>query len=318
MVNRIWQSYFGAGLVATPEDFGKQSEAPSHPELLDWLAVELMDPTWNSGDGANNPQSQSPNPQSKGWSLKHVHRLIVNSATYRQMSRVTPESLQRDPFNRLLARGPRFRVEAEIVRDIALAASGLLNSKIGGPSVYPPAPAFLFDRPFSFGPKVWNEEKDEDRYRRAIYTFRFRSVPYPMLQVFDAPTGDFSCVRRARSNSPLQALVTLNEPLFIEAARALALRTLKEGGTSDEQRLNYVFRRALSRPPARQESAELLGLLNRQRERFIAGELNSWNFVTDDPDKPFPLPKGARMEDAAAWTVVARALLNLDETITKE
>jgi hypothetical protein len=296
-VNRIWQSYFGVGLVGTPEDFGKQSEAPSHPELLDWLAIELMD---------------------NGWSLKHVHRLIVNSATFRQTSRVTPEALQRDPFNRLLARGPRRRVDAEIVRDIALAASGLLNPKVGGPSVYPPAPAFLFDRPFSFGPKTWNEEKDEDRYRRAIYTFRFRSVPYPMLQVFDAPTGDFSCVRRASSNSPLQALVTLNEPLFIEAARALALKTLKEGGAGDEQRLIYAFRRALSRPPARQESAELLGLLNRQRERFVVGELNPWNFVTDDPDKPFPLPKGARMEDAAAWTVVTRALLNLDETITKE
>src|SRR5262249_44413236 len=296
-VNRIWQSYFGVGLVATPEDFGKQGEAPSHPELLDWLAVELME---------------------NGWSLKHVHRLIVNSATYRQTSIVTPESLRRDPFNRLLARGPRFRVEAEVVRDIALAASGLLNPKLGGPSVYPPAPGFLFDRPFSYGPKVWNEERGEDRYRRAIYTFRFRSVPYPMLQVFDAPTGDFSCVRRARSNSPLQALVTLNEPLFIEAARALALKTLKEGGTSDEQRLSYVFRRALARRPERRESAELLGLLNRQRERFVAGELNPWNFVTDNPDKPFPLPKGARMEDAAAWTVVARVLLNLDETITKE
>ena len=194
----------------------------------------------------------------------------------------------------------------------------MLNPKIGGPSVYPPAPAFLFDRPFSYGPKVWNEEKGEDRYRRAVYTFRFRSVPYPMLQVFDAPTGDFSCVRRARSNSPLQALVTLNEPLFIEAARSLALRSLNEGGTSDEQRLNYVFRCALSRTPARQESAELIGLLNRQRDRFIAGELNPWNIVTDNPDKPFSLPKGARMEDAAAWTVVARALLNLDETITKE
>ncbi len=324
-VNRIWQSYFGSGLVATPEDFGKQSEAPSHPELLDWLAVEFMNPTWNAGDGATwrrsdvaNPRSAIRNPQSEGWSLKHIHRLITNSAAYRQSSKITPELQQHDPFNRLLARGPRLRVEAEIVRDIALAASGLLNPKIGGPSVYPPAPAFLFDRPFSFGPKVWNEEKGEDRYRRAIYTFRFRSVPYPMLQVFDAPTGDFSCVRRSRSNSPLQALVTLNEPLFIEAARALALKTLKAGGTSDEQRLAYVFRRALSRQPARQESAELLGLLNRQRDRFIAGELNPWNFVTDNPDKPFPLPRGARMEDAAAWTALARVLLNLDETITKE
>jgi len=329
-VNRIWQSYFGVGLVGTPEDFGKQSEPPSHPELLDWLAVEFMNPTWRPEDkgtrgqgdkgtrGIRNPQSAIRNPQSEAWSLKHIHRLITNSAAYRQSSKVTPELQQRDPYNRLLARGPRFRVEAEVVRDIALAASGLLNPKVGGPSVYPPAPGFLFDRPFSFGPKVWNEEKGEDRYRRAIYTFRFRSVPYPMLQVFDAPTGDFSCVRRARSNSPLQSLVTLNEPLFIEAARALALKTLKEGGTSDEQRLNYVFRRVLSRRPERRESAELLGLLNRQRERFVAGELNRWNFVTDNPDKPFPLPKGAVMEDAAAWTVVARALLNLDETITKE
>jgi hypothetical protein len=340
-VNRVWQSYFGAGLVATPEDFGKQSEAPSHPELLDWLAVEFMNPTWRAGDGETerrrdgetrgqgdkgtrgegdrgNPQSAIRNPQSEGWSLKHIHRLIVNSAAYRQSSKITPELQGRDPYNRLLARGPRFRVEAEVVRDIALAASGLLNPKIGGPGVYPPAPAFLFDRPFSFGPKVWNEERGEDRYRRAIYTFRFRSVPYPTLQVFDAPTGDFSCVSRARSNSPLQALATLNEPLFIEAARALALKTLKEGGTSDEQRLNYVFRRALSRPPARQESAELLGLLNRQRYRFIEGELNPWNFVTDNPDKPYPLPRGARMEDAAAWTALARVLLNLDETITKE
>jgi mono/diheme cytochrome c family protein len=353
IVNRIWQSYFGAGLVATSEDFGKQSEAPSHPELLDWLAVELMDPIWGGegedketrrqgdketdgrsdgatgrrGDGASDSQSAIQrsairNPQSQAWSLKHIHRLIVNSAVYRQTSKSTSEQLQRDPYNRLLARGPRFRVEAETVRDIALAASGLLNPKIGGPSVYPPAPGFLFDRPFSYGPKVWNEEKGEDRYRRAIYTFRYRSVPYPMLQVFDAPTGDFSCVRRPRSNSPMQALVTLNEPLFVEAARALAMKTLREGGASDAQRMTYAFRRVLARAPTAQESSELIGLLHRQKERFIAGELNPWNLMTDNPDKSFPLPKvdGAsiRMEDAAAWTVVARALFNLDETITKE
>ncbi len=297
IVNRIWQSYFGVGLVATSEDFGKQSEAPSHPELLDWLAVELME---------------------NGWSLKRIHRLIVNSAVYRQSSKITPELASRDPYNRLLARGPRLRVEAEVVRDIALSVSGLLNPKTGGPSVFPPAPGFLFERPFSFGPKVWNEEKGEDRYRRAIYTFRYRSVPYPALQAFDAPTGDFSCVRRANSNTPLQALVTLNEPLFVEAARALAMKTLKEGGANDEERLVYAFRRTLARRPSQKESAELLSLLNRQRERFVAGELNPWNFVADDPHKPFPLPKGARMEDAAAWTAVTRVLLNLDETITKE
>jgi hypothetical protein len=297
IVNRIWQSYFGTGLVATPEDFGVQSEAPSHPELLDWLAVELME---------------------RGWSQKHIHRLIVSSATYRQSSKVTPQLLERDPLNRLLARGPRLRVEAEIVRDIVLAASGLLNPKIGGPSVYPPAPEFLFLPPVSYGTKPWREEKGENRYRRAIYTFRFRSVPFPALQAFDAPAADVSCVRRTRSNTPLQALVTLNEPLFIEAARALAIKTLKEGGANDEERVVYAFRRVLARKPSQQESAELLALLNRQRERFIAGELNPWNLVTDNPDRPFPLPKGARMEDVAAWTSLSRVLLNLDETITKE
>jgi hypothetical protein len=297
MANRVWQTYFGTGLMATPEDFGRQADQPTHPELLDWLAVEFMD---------------------KGWSLKNLHRLIVNSATYRQSSKVTKELYERDPYNRLLARGPRFRVEGEIVRDIALAASGLLNGKVGGPSVFPPSPEFLYQPPASYGPKVWNEEKGENRYRRALYTFRYRSVPYPMLQTFDAPNGDISCVRRARSNTPLQALTTLNEPLFLESARALALKTIKEGGATDAARLGYAFRRVLSRKPTPQESAELLGLLGRQRQRFAAGELNPWNLATNDPDKPFALPKGATMEQVAAWTAVSRVLLNLDEAITKE
>jgi Protein of unknown function (DUF1549)/Protein of unknown function (DUF1553) len=313
MVNRVWQSYFGAGLVATPEDFGLQCEAPSHPELLDWLAVEFMDPTISPISPVG-PIS----PIQKNWSLKRLHRLIVNSAVYRQSSRVTPQTLERDPLNRLLARGPRVRVEAEIVRDIALAASGLLNPKIGGPSVFPPAPDFLFLPPASYGPKPWNESRNEDRYRRALYTFRYRSTPYPMLQAFDAPNGDFSCVRRAKSNTPLQALTTLNEILFLEAARALALKTAEEGGGTDAARLEFAFRSVLTRRPAQRESAELLGLLNRQRARFSAGELNPWNLATSDPDKPFALPKGVKMDDLAAWTAVARVLLNLDETITKE
>jgi hypothetical protein len=297
MVNRVWQSYFGAGLLVTPEDFGLQSSAPSHPELLDWLAVEFME---------------------KGWSLKQVHRVIVNSAAYRQSSKITPPLLERDPNNRLIARGPRLRVEAEVVRDVALAAGGLLNPKVGGPSVFPPAPDFLFLPPASYGPKPWDESKGEERYRRALYTFRYRSAPYPALQTFDAPNGDFSCVRRARSNTPLQALTTLNETIFLEAARALALKTLKEGGATETSRLEFAFRRVLTRRPSQQESAELIGLLGRQRERFVAGELNPWNLATSDPDKPFVLPKGARMDDLAAWTAVARVLLNLDETITKE
>lgn len=297
IVNRIWQSYFGTGIVATPEDFGLQGEKPSHAELLDYLAVELME---------------------NGWSLKHIHRLIVTSATYRQSSRARAELAERDPDNRLLARGPRLRVEAEIVRDIAMAASGLLNPRVGGPSVFPPSPEFLYQPPVSYGPKVWDEEKGPDRYRRAIYTFRYRSVPYPALQVFDAPTGDVSCVRRARSNTPLQALTTLNETLFLEAARALALKAVSEGGVTDRARMTYAFRRVLARRPAAAELNELLRLLNRQRERFVRGEINPWNLATADPDKPFLLPQGVRMEVLAAWTAVSRVLLNLDEAITKE
>ncbi len=347
MVNRIWQTYFGTGIVATPEDFGKQSQAPSHPELLDWLAVEFMsggvgerereaargrggDAATNGNDGMGEQQrggsakisdnvAASPRrPLAASWSLKHIHRLIVTSAVYRQSSRVTPGLMAKDPYNSLLARGPRFRVEAEIVRDIALAASGLLNPKVGGQSVFPPAPEFLFTPPASFGFKVWHEAQGEDRYRRAIYTFRYRSVPYPMLQSFDAPNADISCVRRPRSNTPLQSLVTLNETLFVEASRALALKTIKEGGATDEQKMRYAFRRVLAREPAPQETAELLRLLGRQTRRFESGELNPWNLATNDPDKPFILPRGVTMAQLASWTVVSRVLLNLDETITKE
>lgn len=297
IVNRIWQGYFGTGLVATVEDLGKQSEAPSHPQLLDWLAVEFMD---------------------DGWSLKKLHRTIVTSATYRQSSQTSPELLSRDPYNRLLARGPRFRVDAEIVRDIALAASGLLNGKIGGPSVYPPAPDFLFQPPVSYGPKNWHEEHDADRYRRALYTFRYRSVPYPMLQAFDAPNGDMSCVRRSRSNTPLQALTTLNEPLFLEAAQALALRTLQEGGATDEARLTYAFRRCLARKPNAEESAVLMGLLQKQTPRLAEGWVSARDLSGLDSKDPAALPKGTTPVQLAAWTAVSRVLLNLDETITKE
>jgi len=169
------------------------------------------------------------------------------------LSRVNPDLYERDPYNRLLARGPRFRVDAEIVRDVALAASGLLNPKVGGPSVYPPAPEFLFLPPVSYGPKPWHESTDAERYRRALYTFRYRSVPYPMLQTFDAPTGETCTVRRVRSNTPLQALTTLNEPLFIEAARALASHAVVEGGETDRQRLTYAFRRCVKSAQRRRD-----------------------------------------------------------------
>ena len=247
-----------------------------------------------------------------------MHRLIVTSATYRQSSHVSPELYARDPYNRLLARGPRFRVDAEIVRDIALAASGLLNPEIGGPSVFPPAPEFLFQPPVSYGPKNWKEETGAERYRRALYTFRYRSVPYPMLQTFDAPNGDSSCVRRSRSNTPLQALTTLNEPLFLESARALAMRTLQEGGATDAQRLAYAMRRCVSRRPEEREASDLLALLHKETQRFSDGTRNPWELVAANPAEPPPLPKGATPAQLAAWTAVSRVLLNLDETITKE
>jgi hypothetical protein len=297
IVNRVWQTYFGTGLVATSEDLGIQSERPSHPELLDWLAVEFMQ---------------------SGWSMKKLHKLIVCSATYRQSSRVTAELRGRDPYNRLLARGARLRVEGEIVRDIVLSASGLLNPQIGGRSVFPPLPGFLVQPPASYGPKIWPEDKGPNRYRRGLYTFRYRSVPYPMLQTFDAPNGDVSCVRRVRSNTPLQALMTLNEPVFLECARALALRTLSDGGSKDEERIVCAFRRCVARTPTAEEKAELLKLLSKQRERFARPDAKPWELAANDSSHPPELPKGTTPAQAAAWTILSRVLLNLDETITKE
>ena len=318
MVNRIWQSYFGIGLVETSEDLGTQSPQPSHPELLDWLAAELMEPTLGVGKSETGDRKTgtagSESRASKPWSLKHLHRLIVTSSTYRQSSRVSDELYAKDPYNRLLARGPRFRVDAEIVRDIALAASGLLNNKVGGPSVYPPAPRFLFDPPASYGPKYWDVSQGDDRYRRAFYTFRYRSIPYPALQAFDAPNGDFACVRRARSNTPLQALTGLNETIFMECAQALAHAALTAKGT-DAERLEYAFRRVLSRRPGQDEKAELLTLLAEQQQHIAGGWVDTKALagkVAKDP------PPNTSPTQLAAWTTVARVLLNLDETITKE
>ena len=296
-VNRIWQNYFGDGLVTTPEDFGLRCELPSHPELLDWLACEFMD---------------------SGWSTKHIHRLIVTSAAYRQAARVTPALYARDPSNHLLARGPRFRVEGEIVRDIALAVSGLLNPALGGRSIYPPAPEFLFQPPASYGPKTWMADSGPERYRRSLYVFKFRSAPFPMLQTFDAPNGDFSCVRRLRSNTPLQALVSLNEPVFVECAQALARLTLAEGGKTDADRITYAFRRAVSRQPTADEKQELLSLLDKEKTRIGAGWVNTYELATGKNEVPAKLPAGTTPTQLAAYTVVSRVLLNLDETITKE
>ncbi len=309
-VNRMWQQLFGTGLLETPEDFGTQSPPVSHPELLDWLAVEFMEP----GLSAGGERSVRP----AAWSVKHLLRLCVNSAVYRQGSRVTPELYARDQFNRLLARGPRFRVDAEVVRDTALSVAGLLNPTLGGRAVYPPAPDFLFRPPASYGPKVWNEETGADRYRRSLYTFRFRSAPYPVLQAFDAPNGDFSCVRRLRSNTPLQALTSLNEPLFVEAAQALARQTVTSGGTTDDERLTYAFRRVLQRPPTSTEAATLRKLLRRQSEHLAEGWVNPSELATGHGAVPRNLPAGVTPTQLAAFTSVSRALLNLDEAVTKE
>ena len=294
-VNRVWQHYFGKGIVETSSDLGTQGSPPSHLELLDWLAVEFME---------------------SGWNVKDLHRLILTSAAYRQSSEVTPELLERDPYNRLIARGARFRVSGETVRDIALASSGLLNPKVGGPSVFSPAPEFLFKPPASYGPKIWNTVIGPDTYRRGLYTFRYRSVPYPVLQVFDTPAGDAPCTRRDRSNSPLQALTTLNEPLFFELARGLAEAAIANGGDSNRARIEYAFRRCASRQPEDAEVATLEQFLDKQRTRIAAGELEpdavlqsaGWNPQSGSTDPA----------ELAAWTLTARVLLNMDETIVRQ
>jgi hypothetical protein len=293
IVNRVWQEYFGHGLVSTPEDFGSRSEPPSHPELLDYLALEFRE---------------------KGWSWKNLHRLIVTSATYRQSSNITPLLTEKDPTNRWLARAPRMRVEAETVRDVALAASGLLSPKIGGPSVYPPIPDGVLN--LGYGrPMDWPVSKGEDRYRRAMYTFWKRSVPYPSLLVFDAPNGDLSCTRRVTSNTPLQALTTLNDAVFMEIAQALGLRIWREGGTTDQAKLIYAFRLCTGRRPEPLELRPLLAFLRQQRPNFAGRTAASVYVSSSDLNN---LPADVDLHQVAPWTMVARLLLNLDETITKE
>lgn len=297
-VNRVWQHLFGTGFVASSEDLGVQSEPPSHPELLDWLAVDFME---------------------HGWSLKNLLRLVLTSRTYQQHSAITPDLLAVDPQNRLLARGPRLRVDAEIVRDIALATSGLLNRKIGGPSVMTPAPEHLFAPPASYAPFPWVNVQGPEKYRRALYTFRRRSTPYPALQTFDAPVGDVACVRRARSNTPMQALTVLNEELFVEAARALGRRLLAEGGGTTESRIRWGFREVLSRDPEPAEISDLIVLAARQHKRVADRTVDAAEVATGSKTTPSAdLPPSTTQRDLAVATLIARVLLNTDEAITKE
>jgi hypothetical protein len=294
-VNHVWQAIFGRGLVETSEDFGTRAPLPEYRELLDWLAVDLME---------------------HGWSRRHLIRMILNSRTYQQASVETPQLRERDPMNQLLARGARYRADAEIVRDIALSVSGLLSLKAGGPGVIPPVPQNVLDYNYTY-PGYWTAATGEDRYRRAVYVFRKRSMPDPVLSSLDAPNGDFSCPRRVRSNTPLAALTGLNETIFVEAARGLGLRIVREGGVDDVARARYGFLLCTSREPTELELKEILAALKSRRQRLADGWLNPRDIMTGDPAKLPELPENVTPQDAAAWTLLSRVLLNLDETITK-
>jgi hypothetical protein len=287
-VNRAWEQFFGRGLVETSEDFGLQSTAPSHPELLDWLAVEFV---------------------RRGWSMKSLHRLIVTSATYRQDSTVSPALVARDPANRLLARGPRFRVEAEMIRDLALTASGLLSRKVGGPSVMPPQPEGIWRNPYSR--ERWVAATGEDRYRRGLYTFLRRTSPYPSMMTFDATSREFCTVRRVRTNTPLQSLTLLNDESMLELARALARRIYLEVDGPVRDRLAHGFRLCLTRPPTVAELDRLVALYDQQLANYRR-----------DTQAAAKLLAGANRElpepELAALTLVANVLLNLDEMVTKQ
>ncbi len=299
VMNRFWQAYFGTGIVKTVEDFGAQGEWPSHPELLDWLATEFV---------------------RSGWDVKHVQRLIVTSATYRQSSVVTPTLRERDPENRLLARGPRLRLPAEFIRDQALAVSGLLNDEIGGKSVSPYQPAGLWEELMSRGDSDnWSAQKYKqdhgaDLYRRTMYTFWKRTCPPPTLSTMDAPDREVCTVRRPRTNTPLQALILMNDPTYVEAARKLAERMITDGGTKPQERIAFAFRLATARKPTAKEISVLEKIFNVQLSKYRAD--------VDAAKKLLAVGESPRNEkldaaELAAWTIVANTILNLDETVTK-
>ena len=288
-VNRVWQHHFGKGLVATDNDFGIQGSLPTHPELLDWLASEFME---------------------RGWSQKKLHKLIVSSATYRQDSRHRSDLAAADPENHWLGRQQRLRLEAEVIRDEALAASGLLNPKIGGPSVFPPQP----EGASKLGQiqRDWVASQGPDRYRRGIYTYFWRSSPHPGLMVFDAPDSTTSCTRRNRSNTPLQALTLLNDQGYYELAQGLAQRILREPATTESERMTLAFRICLGRSPQPEEASRITTLLSQQMESFRRSPADAVKVIGAD------IPAGMDIAQSAAWTAVARALLNLDEFVTRE
>jgi hypothetical protein len=295
-VNRFWQQVFGAGLVKTAEDFGLQGEPPSHPELLDWLAVTFRE---------------------DGWDVKRFFERMVTSAAYRQSARVTPEKLAKDPANRLLSRGPRFRLEAETLRDQALFVSGLLVEKEGGPSVRPPQPAGLWEAvgyTTSNTAKFQADTGHEKVHRRSLYIFWKRTSPPPQMTITDAPSRESCTVRRERTNTPLQALLLMNEPQYVEASRALAERVLKEGGSSAEDRFTYLFRLVTARRPDSGEAVALGSGLRDLLGHYKEDVESAKQLIAQGETKPDPALDPAEL---AAWTMVANAVLNLDEVVTK-
>jgi hypothetical protein len=294
-VNRFWQELFGTGLVRTSGDFGASGELPSHPELLDWLAINFRE---------------------SGWDIKKFYKQLVISGTYRQAAAATPEKLEKDPQNRLLSRGPRFRMDAEMVRDYALAASGLLASKLGGPSVKPYQPEGVWEAVAMIGSNTRDYKRDggEGLYRRSLYTFWKRSAPPASLDIFNAPNRETCTVRRERTNTPLQALVTLNDPQYIEAARHLAQLALKEGGQVPESRISFIAGRLLARPLRPEEAKIVLSSLESLQAFYKdhgkeAAELVAVGESKADPSLDVPT--------LAAWTMLSNELMNLDEVLNK-
>jgi len=294
-VNRFWQEVFGTGIVRTAGDFGVSGELPSHPELLDWLAVEFRE---------------------SGWDVKRLFKLLVTSATYRQAATTTPEKLEKDPGNRLLSRGPRFRMDAEMVRDYALAASGLLAEKVGGPSVRPYQPDGVWEAVAMIGSNTrdYQRDKGENLYRRSLYTFWKRSAPPASMDIFNAPSREVCTVRRERTNTPLQALVTLNDPQFVEAAKHLAQLALEQGGDTTAARLDFIAKRLLSRPLRAEESQAV--------EATLADLLAYYQAHAEDAKQLLSVgesPNDAKLDPAthAAWTMLANELMNLDEVLNK-
>jgi hypothetical protein len=291
-VNRFWQMLFGVGLVKTVTDFGSQGEWPTNPELLDWLATEFMD---------------------SGWNVKAILKTMVMSATYRQSSKVTPALLEKDPENRLLARGPRFRLPAQVIRDQGLAVSGLLVEKVGGPPVKPYQPPGLWEE-VSFG-DAYKPDEGEGLYRRSLYTFWKRTVAPPAMVTFDATDREMCTVRITRTNTPLQALDLMNDVTYLEASRKLAERVIKEGGSTPQTRIDYAFRLATARPPRAKESEVLLDALSQYEQRYRDKPEAAVQYIRQGtPGRDEKL----NPVELAAYTAVANLILNLDETITKE